>query len=86
MECGQLDHRFDHGDRWVGNRWFDRQRHQSSARRLGFSRRQSEHKKVKYIPINWALIATPTNWIVVTLMVMIAGFGLALITSTPSSD
>jgi hypothetical protein len=40
----------------------------------------------KYIPINWALISTPTNWIVVTLMVMIAGFGLALITQTPSSE
>ncbi len=41
---------------------------------------------MNYIPINWALFLTPTNWLVVTLMVMIAGFGLALITTTPNSD
>jgi len=34
---------------------------------------------VKYIPLNFALMGNPYNWFVITLMVLIAGFGIALI-------
>lgn len=41
----------------------------------------------KYIPLNFALMANPYNWIVVTLMVLIAGMALAAIfpTSNPGA-
>jgi len=32
-----------------------------------------------YLPINWSLMATPSNWVIMTLMVMIAGIGLSLV-------
>jgi hypothetical protein len=31
------------------------------------------------VPINWALMRNPVNWVIVLLMVYIAGLGLALI-------
>lgn len=31
------------------------------------------------IPLNWSLMAAPSNWVIVTLMVMIAGLGLSVI-------
>lgn len=40
-------------------------------------------------PINWQLIKNPANWIVVFLMIAIAGAGLAVIfnaTSAPKGD
>jgi hypothetical protein len=40
-----------------------------------------------YIPINIDLIANPMNWIIIYLMVVIAGLGLSLIfPATPTSD
>lgn len=33
----------------------------------------------KYIPLNLALMANPYNWATITLMVVIAGLGVALI-------
>lgn len=32
------------------------------------------------IPLNLPLMANPVNWIIVTLMVLIGGFALALLT------
>lgn len=34
---------------------------------------------MKYIPINWALISNPYNWVVIILMVAIAGYGVAIL-------
>lgn len=35
------------------------------------------------IPLNWALMANPVNWVIVILMCALAGYGLAfIITST----
>lgn len=37
-------------------------------------------EKVKaYIPLNFDLMKNPVNWVVITLMVMIAGIGLTVI-------
>jgi hypothetical protein len=36
----------------------------------------------KYIPINFELIANPINWVIVVLMVVIAGLALAVIFPT----
>lgn len=37
-------------------------------------------QKIKtYIPLNWDLVSNPVNWIVVMLMVAVAGFALALL-------
>lgn len=36
-------------------------------------------KVVKYTPINFELVANPVNWIIVFLMIVLAGAGLALI-------
>lgn len=33
------------------------------------------------IPLNWELMSNPINWIIIFLMVAIAGYGLAFITS-----
>jgi hypothetical protein len=33
----------------------------------------------RYIPLNFALMRNPFNWVIVTLMVMIAGLALNLI-------
>jgi hypothetical protein len=42
-------------------------------------------EKVKgYIPLNFELIINPVNWIIVFLMIALAGVGLALITSSIS--
>jgi hypothetical protein len=35
----------------------------------------------KYIPLNFALLANPVNWIIVILMVVLAGMFLAFIFS-----
>lgn len=35
----------------------------------------------KYIPLNFALMASPINWVVVALIVVMAGVGLAAIIS-----
>jgi hypothetical protein len=34
-----------------------------------------------YVPLNIGLMSNPANWVIVTLMVMIGGFALALLTS-----
>ncbi len=33
----------------------------------------------EFLPINWHLIGNPVNWVVILLMVLIAGFALHLI-------
>lgn len=33
----------------------------------------------KYIPLNFALMANPVNWLIVTLMVLLAGIAFALV-------
>lgn len=39
-------------------------------------------EKIKaYIPLNLELMANPINWVIITLMVLIAGLGLSLIMS-----
>jgi len=36
--------------------------------------------KVKdFLPLNWSIMANPTNWAIVVLMVALAGLSLALI-------
>lgn len=37
-----------------------------------------------YLPINWPLFTNPVNWVIVTLMIIIAGVLLRLI--LPSTD
>lgn len=40
-----------------------------------------------YIPLNFELMANPINWVIIYLMVIIAGLGLSLIfPATPTSD
>lgn len=40
-------------------------------------------EKVKsYIPLNFGLMASPVNWIVITLIVVLAGMALAAILPT----
>lgn len=38
------------------------------------------------LPINWTLIKNPVNWIIVFLMVAIAGAGIAVIFSATQSQ
>lgn len=35
------------------------------------------------IPINWALFTNPVNWVIVTLMILIAGVLLRLLIPIP---
>ncbi|HNB00959.1 MAG TPA: hypothetical protein PLK61_04075 [Nitrosomonas sp.] len=37
-----------------------------------------------FLPINWALFTNPVNWVIVTLMVLIAGVLLRLLIPVPS--
>jgi hypothetical protein len=39
----------------------------------------------EYIPLNLELMSHPANWLVITLMVLIGGFALALITGRLSA-
>jgi predicted membrane channel-forming protein YqfA (hemolysin III family) len=39
-----------------------------------------------YIPLNFALMANPYNWLVIALMVAIAGAGLAFIVSSAPNN
>jgi hypothetical protein len=42
---------------------------------------------MNYIPLNLALMGNPLNWVVITLMILLGGFALALLTSLqPSAD
>lgn len=41
---------------------------------------------MSYVPLNLGLMSHPANWIVVTLMVLIGGFALSLLTSVSPSD
>ncbi len=34
---------------------------------------------LRFIPLNFALMANPVNWLIVTLMVLVAGAGFALV-------
>lgn len=34
---------------------------------------------MKLIPLNWRILAHPVNWIIVLLMVIIAGFALDIV-------
>lgn len=47
-------------------------------------------EKIKaWVPLNFALISNPANWIIVFLMVAIAGVGIAFITQstdTPTEE
>ena len=38
------------------------------------------------IPLNWALMANPINWVIVWVMVAIAGYGIALIQNSSMSN
>lgn len=38
-----------------------------------------------FVPINFAIMANPYNWLIVGLMVAFAGMGLAVIFTTPQS-
>ena len=39
---------------------------------------------LKYIPLNFGIMAHPLNWVIVLLMIAMAGMGLAVIFTTPS--
>lgn len=41
-------------------------------------------KVTKYVPINFQLVLNPVNWIIVFLMLALAGVGLALIIQSTS--
>ena len=44
-------------------------------------------EKIKtFIPLNFELMANPVNWIIVTLMVLLAGIALAHIFSSTPQD
>lgn len=42
-------------------------------------------KIVASIPVNWVLLKNPANWIIVFLMVALAGAGLAAIASATTA-
>ena len=41
---------------------------------------------MEYIPLNFELLRNPYNWVVVLLMVMIAGLAVATIFPAPTED
>lgn len=41
----------------------------------------------KFTPLNFALMANPVNWVIVVLMIAIAGVGIALVFNvSPKED
>lgn len=40
----------------------------------------------KYVPLNFGLMAHPANWVILFLMVAIAGLAISLITVQPAAD
>jgi hypothetical protein len=43
-------------------------------------------KLKNFIPLNFDLMSNPINWVIVALMVLIAGFGLAHVMNTTAKD
>lgn len=44
-------------------------------------------EKIKtFIPLNFELMANPVNWVIITLMVLLAGIAMAHIFSTTPTD
>lgn len=39
-----------------------------------------------YIPLNWPLLLNPVNWVIVFLMLALAGVSLALIAQASQTD
>ena len=49
-------------------------------------REGGEHAVTKYIPLNFALMSNPINWIIITLMVLLAGMAFALVFHPGNSE
>jgi hypothetical protein len=44
-------------------------------------------EKIKsLIPLNWALLGNPINWVIVVLMIAIAGYSVALIFNNSTAN
>lgn len=41
---------------------------------------------MQFVPLNLNLMSHPANWIIVTLMVLLGGFALSLLTSISPAD
>lgn len=41
---------------------------------------------MEWVPINWGLIRNPLNWLVIILMILIAGIGFDVLARALSSD
>jgi hypothetical protein len=72
MEFAKLDHRRTYGGGWFHVGGFRRQRYQVIYRR-------KHGRGVVKIPLNFELMKNPYNWVIIVLMVAIAGFAVALI-------
>jgi hypothetical protein len=72
MEFAELDHCRTHGGGWFHVGGFRRVGHQIIYRR-------KHGRGVVKIPLNFELMKNPYNWVIIVLMVAIAGFAVALI-------
>lgn len=43
-------------------------------------------KIISYIPLNWELMKNPVNWVIIFLMITLAGMALATIMSHSQGD
>jgi len=43
------------------------------------AKQAGEQFLMDYIPINWSIIANPVNWVVIVLMVLIAGYAFHIL-------
>lgn len=42
-------------------------------------------KVISFIPLNWELMKNPYNWVIIALMITLAGVGLVLIMKSVSA-
>jgi hypothetical protein len=71
LEFGELDYRFPHGH--GGD---------DGCRVPGFCGASLPRKRVNemsWLPLNFALMRNPLNWLIITLMVILPGMALALV-------
>lgn len=43
-------------------------------------------KIISYIPLNWELMKNPYNWVIIALMIALAGVGLLLIMKSTAAN
>jgi hypothetical protein len=83
MECAQLDYGCTHGRRWDASDRCHFVRYSCLQRNVVIGECLMNIKE--NIPLNFELLGNPVNWVIVLLMIAIAGLAVNVIFSEPKT-